>query len=108
VTVPKKKGYRAIVVAGRSFKWRFIERIVVVPDGLAGRQVLEVDFGWFDEWLYRKHDPDTPPAYFPRVVTPSFVAAAIAFALDHGWGSGVRGGRFLLKYTVQEGFHTSS
>ena len=44
---PGKQGYRGITVANRRFKWRFDERVVVVPDGLSGRQVLEIDFGWY-------------------------------------------------------------
>jgi len=102
----EKKGYRGIVVAGRRFKWRFAEHIVVVPDGLSGRQVLDVDFGWFDGWLYTNDPVNRPPKFSPDVATPEFVAAAIEFALKNGWDTDVRGGRFLLKYTAEEGFHT--
>jgi hypothetical protein len=105
MTVPKKKGYRRIVVADRPFKWRFAKHIVVVPDGLSGRQVLDVDFGWFDGWLYMNDRSNRPPEFSPTVATPAFVASAIDFALKNGWSTDVRGGRFVLKYTQEEGFH---
>jgi hypothetical protein len=104
MTVPKNKGYRGIVVANRRFKWRFAERITVVPDGLSGRQVLEVDFGWFDEWLYARDDPNRPPEFSPSVATPAFVASAIDFALRNGWNTDVQGGRFLVTYSADKGF----
>ena len=106
MTVPKGKGYRRIVVGGRRFKWRFADRIVVVPDGLAGRQVLDMDFGWFDSWLYTIAPTKTPTAFSPRMVTPAFVASAIKFALQNGWNTDVRGGRFLLKYSEGSGFQS--
>jgi hypothetical protein len=107
MTVPKDKGYRGIVVANRRFNWRFAERIVVVPDGLSGRQVLEVDFGWFDEWLH-VNDANRPPAFSPSVATPAFVASAIEFALRNGWSTDIRGGRFLVTYSAEKGFQIAS
>jgi hypothetical protein len=107
MTVPSKRGYRRITVAGRRFKWRFAERIVVVEDGLSGRQVLEVDFGWFDRWLHVNDRDNMPPAFSPGVATPSFVATAIDFALKNGWDTAVRGGRFVLRYTSEEKFQRS-
>ena len=97
------KGYRQIIVADRAFKWRFSQRIVIVPEG-AGQQVLEVDFGWFDKWLYANDQANQPPEFSPAVVTPVFVAEAIAFALKGGWGSNAKGGRLLLMYTAEQGF----
>jgi hypothetical protein len=105
VTVPKNKGYRAITVGTRRFRWRFDERVIVVPESLSGRQVLEVDFGWFDSWLYANNRANMPPEFTPQIATPAFVASAIAFALGNGWSTDVRGGRFLLKYNRDKGFH---
>ena len=104
MTVPRNKGYRRIVVADRSFKWRFSDRVVVVPEGLSGRQVLEVDFGWFDTWLHVKDPARAPPPFSPKVASPAFVASAIEFALQNGWNTDVRGGRFKLKYSAEKGF----
>jgi len=108
MTVPKGKGYRRIVVGGRRFKWRFEDRIVVVPDGLAGRRVLDIDFGWFDCWLYVNDPTERPPEFSPQVATPAFVSSAIEFALKNGWNTDVRGGRFMLKYSADDGFQTST
>jgi hypothetical protein len=107
MTVPKNKGYRGIVVTNRRFKWRFANRIVVVPDGLSGRQVLEVDFGWFDGWLYTNDRPNRPAELCPRVATPAFVASAIDFALRNGWNTDARGGRFLVTYVAGDGFRVA-
>jgi len=108
MTVPKGKGYRRIVVGGRRFKWRFADRIVVVPDGLAGRRVLDIDFGWFDCWLYTNYPTEKPPAFSPQAATPAFVSSAIEFALKSGWDTDVRGGRFMLKYSADGGFQTAT
>ena len=108
MSVPKNKGYRSITVANRRFKWRFADRVIVVPEGLSGRQVLEVDFGWFDHWLYANDRAAMPPEFSPKVATPAFVASAIEFALGNGWSTDVRGGRFLLKYTTDKGFHLAA
>ena len=71
-------GLRPIVVAGRRFRWRFKQRLAVVPEGRSG-PVLYVGWGWRD-WL----EPErTGPE--PRIVTPRFVSQAIAFALARGW-----------------------
>lgn len=79
----------------------------MVPVGPSGRQVLEVDFGWFDRWLYMNDRAAMPPDFSPEVASPAFVASAIEFALGNGWSSDVRGGRFLLKYTADKGFRVA-
>ena len=72
------EGLRAIAVDGRRFRWRFDQRLVVIPSDRSGPQ-LRVDWGWRD-WL----EPEGP-ASEPWIVTPRFVAEAIRFALSHGW-----------------------
>ena len=104
MTVPSGKGFRAIVVNGRSFKWRFVKRLIVVPDGLSGRQVLEVDLGWSDPWLEINDPKTTGSGRNPQIATPAFVAQAIAFALHAGWNAELRGGRFPVKYSTSTGF----
>jgi hypothetical protein len=49
-----------------------------------------------------------PPEFSPEIATPAFVASAIEFALGHGWSTDVRGGRFLLRYTADKGFHLAA
>jgi hypothetical protein len=82
---------RVIAVEGRRFRWRFDERLVVVPIDRSG-PALFVEWGWHD-WL----EPDGPGPE-PRVVTPRFVAEAIAFALAHGWQPEENGASLLLDY----------
>jgi hypothetical protein len=104
MTVPRANGYRHIVVAGRSFKWRFSDRVVVVPVGPSGRQVLEIEFGWFDTWLYVRNPMEAPPPFSPKIAGPGFVASAIEFALQNGWRTDARGGRFRIRYRAETGF----
>jgi hypothetical protein len=72
-----------------------------------GAGPLEVDFGWFDHLLYTNDRENMPPAFSPRAATPAFVASAIDFALKSGWNADQRGGRFLVKYSSEVGFHWS-
>jgi hypothetical protein len=72
------EGLRKIVVEGRRFRWRFNDRIVVVPEGRSGPP-LYVDWGWEDCLEAGGRGPG------PVIVTPRFVAEAIAFALASGW-----------------------
>lgn len=71
---------RPIVVDGQRFRWRFDERLVVIP-AEGSRPQLYVDWGWRD-WC----EPEGPGGE-PYVVTPRFVAEAIRFGLTRGWGS---------------------
>ena len=72
-------GFRKIVVQGRVFRWRFEDRLVIIPDGESGPP-LYVRWGWRD-WV-----ESVGPGNEPLIVTPRFVAAAIRFGLEHGWG----------------------
>jgi len=72
------RGMRSITVGNVQFRWRFDERLVVIPKSQSSLP-LDVDWGWQD-WL----EPEGPgPA--PQIVTPQFVAQAIDFALANGW-----------------------
>jgi hypothetical protein len=75
---PLAQSFRSMVVDKHQLRWRFDERVVVIPADRSGPQ-LYVDWGWQD-WL----EPEGPRPE-PLVVTPRFVAAAIQFALAHGW-----------------------
>ena len=79
-----KKGLRKIVVDDQEFYWKFNDKIYVVSE-TNKNQLLIVDFGWFDIWLYVNDKENRPPDYEPRIVTPSFVAESILFALKKGW-----------------------
>lgn len=84
-------GLRPIVVEGRRFRWRFDERLVVVPRDRSG-PALFVEWGWRDGL-----EPEGPGPE-PRIVTPRFVAAAIAFALANGWPPERAGAPLRLEY----------
>lgn len=76
-----KKGLRIIVVEGKTFSWKFNEKVFVTSeeDGL-----LVVDFGWYDVWLY-VNKVEKPPEFTPAIATPGFVRQAILFAISEGW-----------------------
>jgi hypothetical protein len=104
MALPKKKGFRTITVGAQTFKWYFNGKVQVIPDGPTGRRPLELDFGWIEPYMIGWGEcPDNEP----RVVTPSFVAAAITYALNHGWDTTTRGGKFLLHYNKEAGFHNA-
>jgi hypothetical protein len=84
-------GLRPITVARRRFRWRFDQRLVVVPEGRSG-PVLYVEWGWRD-WS----EPEGPDPQ-PWIVTPRFVAEAIAFALESGWQPEKNGAAQFLEY----------
>ena len=67
--------------------------VVVIPADRSGPQ-LRVRWGWRDFWLEPPHGAGPEP----QVVTPRFVAAAIRFALAHGWEPDVNGPPFLLDF----------
>lgn len=81
-----QKGLRKIVVGGDSYFWLFKQKIFVTTKDQ--KNLLIVDFGWFDVWLY-VNDPENRPADFePRQVTPKFISDSIVFALENGWSKG--------------------
>ena len=78
------EGLRSIVVESQCFRWRFDERLVVIPGDRSGPQ-LYVEWGWRDSC-----EPEGPGAE-PWVVTPAFVADAIREGLRLGWAPAERG-----------------
>ena len=76
--------FRPITVEGRRLRWRFNERLVVIPAKRSGPQ-LYVSWRWQD-WL----GPVGAGAQ-PQTVTPRFVAEAVRFALGHGWQPEING-----------------
>src|SRR5262245_38643872 len=101
---PKKKGLRSITVAGRRFVWKGPGRILVMSAIRSDGRQLHLDYGYYD-WAYYLNDPwNLPPDFEPQIVTPAFVAKAIAFALNAGWNPDERGPAFEVRYSKQDGF----
>ncbi|MDG1334235.1 MAG: hypothetical protein P8P74_18015 [Crocinitomicaceae bacterium] len=82
-----KKGLRKIVVHGRIFYWKFKEKVFVMSEENRN-QLLIIDFGWFDVWLYVNSKEQSPAEFEPKAVTPKFVRESIVFASLNGWDSG--------------------
>jgi len=78
-----KKGLRKIVVADKTYYWRFTERIWVINE--EEKRTLQIDFGWYDKWLYVNDKENRPPDFEPQTVTPKFVSSSILFAIENGW-----------------------
>ena len=79
-----KKGFRNIVVEGKTYAWKFKEKILILNEEQEG-SLLVVDIGWYDPWFYANDLKNKPPDFEPKTVTPKFVAACIAYALKQGW-----------------------
>ena len=95
----KPKGFRSIVVDGRTYYWQLTARgILKIVTGRKSSPALEVDFGWYDVWLYPPGDPATPPPFEPRIVTPEFVRAAVVTGIQAGWGPAETGSAVRLVY----------
>ena len=80
----KKRGFRAIKVENIDFNWCFLGLIDVRPDKQKSN-MLTINFGWYDDWLYVNDKENEPPEFEPVIVTPKFVSESIKFALDNGW-----------------------
>ena len=93
----KKKGFRKIVVDNVAFNWRFSELIEIRPEGNQTNQ-LEVDFGYFDSWLYANDNANAPENYEPKIITPSFVKKSIESAIMLGWNLETKNKLKKLKY----------
>lgn len=92
----KKKGFRKIVVDNIAFNWRFSEIIEIRPEGNQNNK-LEVDFGYFDSWLY-VNDVNKPEDFEPKIITPNFVKKSIKNAIELGWNIETKNKLKKLKY----------
>ena len=88
---------RRIVVEGQPFRCRFDDELIVILGHFSSPQMY-VDWGGRD-WL----EPEGPGPE-PLVVTPRFVAAAVRFALAHGWRPSAEGRSLRLGF--QDGSFT--
>ncbi|MEL6561071.1 MAG: hypothetical protein AAFQ94_22960 [Bacteroidota bacterium] len=81
------RGFRKIVIDGKNYRWKFDQILIVIRENKKNDR-LEVDIGWYDEWLYLNDLENKPKSTFPESVTPSFVKDAVMFASKSGWISG--------------------
>ena len=96
----KKKGFRKIIVDDTTYNWRFSDSIEIRPEQNQSNK-LEIDFGYFDPWLY-VNDPENKPEEFePKVVTPGFIKKVIKNAIQLGWN--VKEGNKLTKLKYSNG-----
>ena len=94
------RGFRKIVVKEQSYKWRFQARIQICPEGLYNNK-LEIDFGYYDVWLYMNDWENRPADYEPKIITPAFVSTCIVEALNLGWNPSLKHGLFKVIYREQ-------
>lgn len=79
-----KTGFRKITVEEQIFNWKFAEIIDIRPENNMNNK-LEVDFGYYDVWLYVNDKENRPPDFDPKSITPKFVKNAIDYAIINGW-----------------------
>ncbi len=95
----KQRGFRSITVDDLNYSWRLNQLSGLVEINIADsyNQRLEVDFGWYDRWLYLGC-AERPPDYEPQVITSGFVEQAIRSGLQQGWAPHAKGGTFRIRY----------
>jgi len=82
----KRRGFRNIVADEVNYVWRGGGGVTIqLADSPSNGSQLQVDYGYFDVWLYVNDRENRPPDFEPKSVTPSFVADAIRFARIVGW-----------------------
>lgn len=94
----KKKGFRKIIIGNTAYNWRFSDSIEIRPEQNQSNK-LEIDFGYFDPWLY-VNDPENKPEKFePKVATPGFIKKSIENAIRLGWTIEDKNKLMRLKYS---------
>ena len=95
----KKRGFRPITVDDLNYNWRLNQLSGMIEINIADscNQRLEVDFGWYDVWLYLGC-AERPPDYEPEAITPRFVERAIRSGLQQGWWPHEKGKAFRIRY----------
>ncbi|MCA5005218.1 hypothetical protein [Sphingobacterium bovistauri] len=96
-----RRNFRKIVIEDKVYKWQFNSIIQICPEGLYNNK-LEIDFGYYDSWLYVNDKENEPEDYEPKIVTPDFVRLGIETALQMGWNPNAKQGNFQLKYRNQQ------
>lgn len=93
----KKNGFRKIVVNDEIYYWRFNDCIDIRPDQNQSNK-LEIDFGYFDHWLFINDKENRPKDFEPKVVTPGFIKKIIENAIQSGWSINDKNKVMKLKY----------
>lgn len=93
----KKKGFRKILIENQTYNWRFIGVIQIRPEQNNSNKI-EIDFGYYDTWLYVNDKENTPEDFEPKIVTPTFVKKSIENAIKLGWDIKDKNKTTKLKY----------
>lgn len=92
-----KRKFRKIIVNEQAFHWLFDSTIKIRPDNNPQNK-LEIDFGYYDSWLYMNDKENEPEDYNPKVITPVFIRKCIENAIKLGWNTELKHGIYKLKY----------
>jgi len=82
----KKRGFRKIIIDGITYNWRFSDSVEIRPAHNSTNR-LEINFGYFDLWLYANDKESIPEDFDPKVITSNFIRAAITNAIKLGWNT---------------------
>ena len=93
----KKNGFRKITIENEIYNWRFSGIIEIRPNENQSNK-LEIDFGWFDEWLFLNDKVNRPEEFEPKIVTPNFVKKSIINARKFNWNTKEKNIFLRLKY----------
>jgi hypothetical protein len=96
----KKNGFRKIIIEDKIYNWRF-ENIIQIRPSENRNNKLEIDFGWFDNWLFINDKENESENYEPKIVTPSFIKKSIENAIKLGWNIEDKNLLFKIKYRHQ-------
>lgn len=99
----KKNGFRKITIENHIYNWRF-NGIVEIRSNENKNNKVEIDFGWFDNWLYLNDPENKPENYEPKIVTPNFIKKSIENAIKLGWK--IEESNILLKIKYQNKIFT--
>ena len=92
-----KQKFRKIIVDNQNFNWFFNDIIKIWPEKNPQNK-LEIDFGYFDSWLYVNDKENEPEDYEPKIVTPAFIRICIENAIALGWEVNLKHNSLKLKY----------
>ena len=93
----KKKGFRKITIENKIYNWRFTGSIQIRPNDNQNNK-LDIDFGWYDEWLFMNDKENEPENYEPKIVTPNFIEKSIKNAIKLGWNVEDKNIHLKIKY----------
>lgn len=62
-----RRNFRKIVIDDKIYKWRFNSIIQICPEGLYNN-MLSVDFGFYDSWIYVNDKGNEPENFEPQLL----------------------------------------